>query len=152
MDNRQTIDTFSFQLGMINCFVEMVACGVKPLAISPPMTPDDHNRVKTYSDRIVEGFGVNSFLEKALLSTALQSDEFTRDKWVILYYKSEAVKTAYLGLKDKQTGLMQAGRYDAAAGKQLSIEFLTLLGYSRPVIDEKLSGNHPDPFMLTDDL
>jgi hypothetical protein len=29
------IDPLSFSLGMINCFVEMVACGVKRLALSP---------------------------------------------------------------------------------------------------------------------
>jgi hypothetical protein len=27
------IDAFSYKVGMINCFVEMVACGVKKLAI-----------------------------------------------------------------------------------------------------------------------
>lgn len=30
----ETIDRVSFEIGMINCFVEMVACGVKRLALT----------------------------------------------------------------------------------------------------------------------
>jgi len=33
------IDRISFQLGMINCFVEMVACGVKKIGIKPSAFP-----------------------------------------------------------------------------------------------------------------
>jgi len=51
-----TIDDFSFQLGMINCFAEMVACGVKRMAISPPLSPDDYSRVSAASDLIVKQF------------------------------------------------------------------------------------------------
>ena len=47
------IDTYSFQLGMINCFVEMVACGVKRLAISPPLAPDEYARLEAASNKIV---------------------------------------------------------------------------------------------------
>ena len=66
-----TIDRFSFQLGMINCFSEMVSCGVKKLALSPPLSPQDYNRIKKFSDDIVKGFGIQSYLEKSLLITDL---------------------------------------------------------------------------------
>ena len=42
-DKKFKIDKLSFQLGMINTFVEMVACSVKKLAISPPLTPEDYS-------------------------------------------------------------------------------------------------------------
>ena len=51
--NPSDIDVFSFQVGMINCFVEMVAVGVKQLAISPPLTPVDYEKIRPYSDQIV---------------------------------------------------------------------------------------------------
>jgi hypothetical protein len=35
------IDRLSFQLGMIDCFAEMVAAGVKRLAISPPLDQEE---------------------------------------------------------------------------------------------------------------
>jgi hypothetical protein len=34
---KYNVDKVSFELGMINCFAEMVSCGVKKLAISPPL-------------------------------------------------------------------------------------------------------------------
>jgi hypothetical protein len=72
------IDRISFQLGMINCFAEMVAVGVKRLAISPPLTPDDHALIEGASQAIVQGFGIKSYLEKSLLVTDLQPEELPR--------------------------------------------------------------------------
>ena len=93
------IDALSFQLGMINCFVEMVACGVKRLALSPPLSPEDYARLEKASEEIVQGFGVKSYLEKSLLITDLQSEDFTRGKWSILYYKRDDTLDAYSRLK-----------------------------------------------------
>ena len=76
------IDTLSFQLGMINCFAEMVACGVKRLAISPPLTPEDYAELEKASEDIVRNSGVQSYLEKSLLITDLQSADFTRGQVV----------------------------------------------------------------------
>lgn len=33
------LDSISFQLGLINCFVEMVECGVKKLSKAEPPMP-----------------------------------------------------------------------------------------------------------------
>jgi len=145
------IDPFSFQLGMINCFVEMVACGVKQLAVSPPLSPSQYDALAPYSDQIVKGFGIASYLEKALMVTMLQSPEFTRNKCSILYYKNETTLTAYLELKERQTRLTALGGYDANAQKEISVAFMKLLSYPNDVIESKLSGTHPDPFILIED-
>ena len=75
------IDRISFQLGMINCFVEMVACGVKKLALSPPLLPEDYKKIETASQDITAGFNIKSYLEKSLLITGLQTEDFTKGKW-----------------------------------------------------------------------
>lgn len=145
------IDPFSFQLGMINCFVEMVACGVKQLAISPPLSPSQYDVLAPYSDQIVKGFGIASYLENALMVTMLQSPEFTRNKCSILYYKNETTLTAYLELKERQARLTALDGYDANAQKEISVAFMKLLSYPNDVIESKLSGTHPDPFILIED-
>lgn len=142
------IDHFSFQLGMINCFVEMVACGVKRLAISPPLSPADYEMISPYSEKIVHGFGIESYLENSLMVTILQSPAFTRNKCSILYYKTEPTLTAYLDLKERQTRLVASDGYDANAQKEISVAFMELLSYPRDVIESKLSGTHPDPFII----
>ena len=143
------IDPFSFQLGMINCFVEMVACGVKKLAISPPLTPAQYERIVPYSDKIVREFGIESYLEKSLLLTMLQSPEFTRGKCSILYYRGKSTLDAYQELKDKQSELIESSRYDEHARKEISEAFMELLSYPPDVIASKLSGEHSDPFIVT---
>jgi hypothetical protein len=143
------IDRISFELGMINCFVEMVACGVKRLALSPPISPQDHERIKQASDDIVKGFGIQSYLEKSLLLTDLQSEEFTTGKWVILYYEDDDVLNAYLALKEKKQRLEKSGRYDREARREISREFMRLLSYPEDKIEEKLSQDTPSsPYML----
>ena len=103
------IDRISFQLGMINCFVEMVACGVKKLALSPPLSPEDYTIIEKYSKKIVSAFNIQSYLEKSLLVTDLQTEEFTRGKWIILYYEKNDVLNTYLDLKKRKQELEAAG-------------------------------------------
>jgi len=145
------IDRISFQLGMINCFVEMVACGVKKMAISPPLSPQDYKRIGNASDKIVEGFGIKSYHEKSLLITDLQPTEFTEGKWSILYYEDDDVLNAYLALKKKRKEIEQSGRYDEKARKEISREFGRLLSYPDEKIEEKISRESPPtPFMLVE--
>ena len=146
------IDRISFQLGMINCFVEMVACGVKKLALSPPLSPEDYKKIEKASNEIVYGFDIQSYLEKSLLVTDLQSEDFTRGKWSVLYFRDNDVLETYLQLKKKKKELEESGRYDRAARKEISRQFMRLLSYPDDVIEEKLSQTHPvSPFMLIKD-
>lgn len=146
------IDRISFHLGMLNCFAEMVACGVKKLALSPPLSPSDYEIIREYSDKLVEGFDINFFIEENLLITDLQSEDFTKGKWSILYFKDPEILDTYLALKEKKKKLEQKGRYTEHARKKISREFMRLLSYPEKKINEKLSRKSPEsPFMLISD-
>jgi hypothetical protein len=146
------LDRISFELGMINCFVEMVACGVKQLAISPPINPKDYEIISEFSEKIVIGSGIQSYLEKSLIITDLQSAEFTKGKWSIFYYEKDEVLQKYLQLKEKKQELEVLGKYDTLARKDISQEFMRLLSYPEEKIEEKLSQkNAKDPFILSFD-
>ncbi len=56
------VERISFQLGMINCFVEMVACGVKKLALSPPLSPEDYVTIGPLSDKIARKIPESPFM------------------------------------------------------------------------------------------
>ncbi len=146
-----SIDRISFQLGMINCFVEMVACGVKRLALSPPVSPEDYGVIGPLSDETVRRFGICSVLDKSLLLTELQSEEFTRGKWSILYFEDDSVYRDYLELKTRKERLEKEGAYDADTRRKLSRDFMRLLSYPEAKIEERISQPAPDtPFMLVD--
>jgi len=144
------IDRTSFQLGMINCFAEMVAVGVKRLAISPPLTPEDYEEIRDASDEIVEGSGIRSFLETSLLITDLQSPEFTLGKWSVLYFKEPEALDAYLELKERKEALEAAEKYTREAREDISRAFMRLLSYPEDTIAGKLRAEGEDgPYMLT---
>jgi hypothetical protein len=148
---KDKVDKISFELGMINCFVEMVACGVKKLAISPPISPEDYKQIAPLSDEIVNGFRVNSYLEKNLLITDLQSEDFTKNKWSILYYRDDKVLKAYMKLKENKEDLERKGEYNTSAKERISRDFMELLSYPKKIIEEKLAQSAPsDPFVLKD--
>ena len=143
------IDRVSFQLGMINCFAEMVAGGVKRLALSPPLDPEDFEKIRDASEAIVEGSGIQSYLEKSLLITDLQSAEFTRGKWSILYYKDKGTLGTYLALKEKREALEAQGAFTPEARQEISREFMGLLSYPDKIIEQKIQGGgESDPFVL----
>jgi hypothetical protein len=145
------IDRSSFQLGMINCFVEMVACGVKNLAISPPVSPKDYFSIREASEKIVRSFGIKSYLEKSLLLTDLQTADFTEGKWSILYYEDEAVLRKYMDLKALKDRLEKEKKYDERERKNISREFMKLLSYPEEKIEEKLSKAPGSPFLIADE-
>jgi hypothetical protein len=143
------IDHRSFQLGMINCFAEMVAAGVKRLALSPPLTPEEYEALKEASDAIVEGSGIRSWLEKSLLVTHLQSPEFTRGKWSILYFKDQETLDSYLALKERKARGEAEGSLNEKDNQEISRRFMQLLSYRDDVIEEKIrGGGASDPYML----
>jgi hypothetical protein len=145
----QDLDVRSFQLGMINCFAEMVAVGVKRLAISPPLTPAAYEEIRDASEAIVKGSGIKSYLETNLLITDLQSPEFTRGKWSILYFKEQEVLGSYLALKASKGALEAKGAYSPRARQEISRTFMQLLSYPERTIEEKIrSAGKEDPFML----
>jgi hypothetical protein len=150
IENPFNLDRRSFNLGMINCFAEMVAVGVKRLAISPPLSHEEYEELREASEAIVEGSGIRSYLETSLLVTHLQSADFTRGKWSILFFKDRETLSAYLDLKARSAALDTdgAGPSDGAR-REISREFLRLLSYPTSVIEEKMQGRGmSDPFIL----
>jgi len=143
------LDRISFEVGMINCFVEMVANGVKTLALSPPISPENYNLIGPLSDKIVKGFNINSYLEKSLIITELQSEDFTKGKWSILYYDKNEVLDQYINLKTVQKELMESGNYDDMASKELSRNFMRLLSYTEEKINMILDRKEPEePYLI----
>lgn len=136
-------------MGMINCFAEMVAAGVKRLALSPPLSPEEYEKLRGASEAITEGSGIHSYLEESLLVTHLQSPEFTLGKWSILYYGDEETLDAYLSLKRRREGLEANDALTSEAMEGISREFMGLLSYPEKIIEEKIrGGGAADPFIL----
>ncbi len=144
-----SLDKKSYEIGMINSFIEMIACGVKPLAISPPIDPDDLSLMEEASDELSRGFGTKWFTVENLIITDIQSEAFTAGKNSILYYRDDSVAEKYRDLERQISDLKAAGKYCGEARRNISIEFGKLLGYPMDVILRKVdSAVRIDPVVL----
>ncbi len=143
------LDQISYEIGMINSFIEMVACGVKRLAISPPIDPSNLNIMLEASEIISDGFGTKYRFEESLIVTDIQSAEFTEGKNSILYYAKDDAIAEYLDLKEKIKSLTEKNQYFGQKRREISFAFGRLLGYPDEVILRKIdSPSHIDPFVL----
>ena len=143
------VDQISFELGMINSFIEMVACGVKKLAISPPIEPQNLELLVQASKEISEGFGTRYYVEQSLLITDIQSAEFTKGKNSILYYAKEQYIQEYLLLKKRVEELEAKGCYFGAERREISVAFGKLLSYPDDIIFKRVdSVERINPFVL----
>ena len=143
------LDQISYEIGMINSFIEIVACGVKPLAISPPIEPEYLPIMVEASRELSEGFGTKYYVDECMLITDIQSEEFTKGKNSIFYYQDDAVINRYLEMKKEVAELTAQGKYVGKVRRDLSIEFGQMLGYPMSVILHKVDSDvRIDPVTL----
>lgn len=136
------LDPLSFELGKIYAFAEIVSAGVKKLALSPPLSPEEMGRFHGPAKKVAKEWGVSLYLEKKLLTTDLFDEEMTMGKHVLLVYKDSAVKDAYIALKKEKAELMQKNQYTGQKRKNIAVRMGRLLSYNPKFLEERLGGRH----------
>ncbi len=132
------IDQRSYRLGGIGAFAEVVAVGVKKLALSAPMTPDEMDASMEEAQRIAEENGVKIYRETDFLVTDLFSEEVTRGKHVLLIYL-DPVKDEYMALKAEKEALIAESKYEGEARREIARKMGRLLSYPEEHIERLLA-------------
>lgn len=138
------IDQRSYNLGIMGGFAEVVRLGVKKLALSEVMTPEEMDDVMDDAMVIAKRNQVQMWRETDFLVTDLYPADVAAGKHVLLIYTGDTLDQ-YLALKADKARLVVAGEYDGAAREDIARRFGRLLSYPEPVIDELLerqSGNN----------
>lgn len=128
----------SYHLGAIAGFAEMVAGGVKQLALSSTMTTAEIEAILPKAREIAEGYGVQLFRENDLLVTDLFPEDVAEGLDVLLIYKGHTLE-AYQQLKEDKNALVQAGEYQGKARQAIARRFGRLLSYPEQRINELLA-------------
>ncbi len=136
------IDLRSYRLGGVGSFSEMVAVGVKTLALSAAMLPADMDELEADIRRIAEEAGIKAYREADLIVTDLFPASVSKGMDVMLLFTDDTLDK-YLKLKSKKAELVSAGTYSGDARKNIAREFGVLLSYPRANIEEKIKRNHP---------
>jgi hypothetical protein len=127
------------RVGSFAAFAEMVRMGVKTLALSAPMLPEEMDLFMTDAVRIAEEERVDIYREPELLLTDLFPAEITAGKHVLLIYRGATLEE-YLSLKSEKAALERAGNYSGNRREEIAWKFGRLLSYPDPIIAERLAG------------
>lgn len=135
------VDPYSYQLGILGAFSEIVKLGVKTLALSEVMSPEDMDAMMHDATVVARRNGVELYRESELLVTDLYPADVAEGKDVLLVYTGDTLE-AYLALKAEKTGMLENGTYTGAAREDLARKFGRLLSYPDGVIDELIAKRH----------
>ena len=134
--NYKNFDKISFDLGMIECFCEMVAAKVKTLALSPAINPEHIEIVKKAVVEIAKKYQIKYFIEDNMILNNIAPESYTKNKYVFFFYQNDHIINSYLKLKDQQQKALLAKSYNAELRSKLSIKLCQLLSYPNEKIEE----------------
>ena len=132
------IDDRSYQLGIIGGFAEVVRLGVKTLALSEVMSPEEMDGMIEDIDVIAERNEVQTWRETDFLVTDLYPADVAAGKHVMLIYTGDTLDR-YLAIKADKAALQAAGNYEGAERDEIARRFGRLLSYPESVIDDLLA-------------
>ena len=103
MNKFDSLDSFSYQCGVIDAFNEVVKAGVKRIALSHPTdTLAECQALIPFSEQICRQYGNHFYVEEEPLLTDLFPVSINRGKFNILYYRDERDIQLYLSLKEEK--------------------------------------------------
>lgn len=129
---------FIRERGQLASFAEMVAAGVKPLALSPPMPSDQMDAFEQLARDEADRFGVAVFRESDLVKTDLFADSLLNGQEVLLVCDT-LTKLAYDSLKADRQHLIDQNAYVGSERRAIARRFGRLLGYTPQGINRLLA-------------
>ena len=136
------MDLYSFRCGVMECFCEMVHAGVKDLALSHPFSsPEERREYLEFAADVSGRYGLSFFLEDDPLITDLFPVTMNRNKCNIIFYRDDAVRDAYLQLKEKKQTLKAGGLYCGHFRIELARRYGRLLSYPESRIEALIEKN-----------
>ncbi len=132
------IDQFSYHLGTIGGFGELVNSGVKKLALSAVLPPAEMERFLPEALQVAARNHVQLYRESSLLVTDLFPADVAKGKDVLLVYHG-TTKDEYLQLKADALKLEQAGQYTGRPREDIARRFGRMLSYPVTRINELLA-------------
>ena len=131
---------FPYELGVIAGFSELINAGVKQLALSGTMSPQDMDDFIIEAKAVASRHDVQVFREPDLIITDLFPHDIAKDKEVLLLFQG-TTKKEYFTLKEDQEILIDSGSYSRQKKIEIARRFGRMLSYSPKKINQLLSQN-----------
>ncbi|MEQ8205751.1 MAG: hypothetical protein RIA65_06215 [Woeseia sp.] len=135
---QENIDQRSYNLGIIGGFAEVVKLGVKKLALSEVMAPDEMDAMLDDAKIVARRNKVRLYREPELIVTDLYPADVAEGKDVLLIYTGNTLQE-YLDLKADKDLLIASDSYRGEARRDIAVRFGKLLSYPQAIIDELIA-------------
>ncbi|MFA5585702.1 MAG: hypothetical protein WDA02_04055 [Saccharofermentanales bacterium] len=112
------LDAVSYYSGAIEAFCELIAGGLKPMALSAPLDEPLAAQVGVLARRSAAKYGLHFLEEKNFPRTDLTPADSVKGKTIFIFCRDKSVLDAYQSLKIR-----------ARAGENVSGGLRRLLGY-----------------------
>jgi len=119
---------------MIYAFAEVVGSGVKPLALSPPMTREEYNGIRNPIQMIADEYRVHVLVDEEFLTTKLFNPAFTEGKVVVHFAKDASILDRYKRLKELKARKQKEGKLGESED-EIARELGRILGYDESTIE-----------------
>ncbi len=129
-EEKRPVDPYSYELGVMDCFCEMVASGLKRLAMSHPCR--DREEWRSFEPAVRElcrKYGVLYYPEEEPFITDLFPAAMNEGTCHYLFYREPQVLEEYLALKKEQKEAVTAGAYDLPKRDEIAGGLGRLLSY-----------------------
>ena len=124
------IDRYSYELGVMDCFCEMVAVGLKTLAMSHPCdTKEERDSYEEDVRRICDSYGIQYYPEDEPFLTDLFPEELNKDKFNYLFFRDPETLGRYMALKREKVHMIKEGIYQGENRRHIAAQFGRLLSY-----------------------
>ena len=136
------IDNYSYHLGAADCFCEMVAAGVKKIALSHPCDSKElRDSFLNDFDKLCKKYNVRYYVENEPFLTVLFPESMNRGKFNVIFYCEERYLEEYLSLKKQKKEFIDSGNYTDSNKKAIAYNYGKLLSYSDEGIQRLLNKN-----------
>ena len=91
------MDQYSYELGVVGGFSELISAGVKQVALSAPLSPEEMDQFQVDAEKIAAKHDVSVYRESDLIVTDLFPSDVASGKEVLLLYRGTTLEE-YLSL------------------------------------------------------
>lgn len=139
-DSNKESDQYSYNLGVIGAFSELVNSGTKQLALSATLTSEDMDTFIDEAKKKASEHNVSIYRESDLIVTNLFPADIAKDLDVLLLFQGTTLEE-YHALKAEKAKLEEEGNYNLETQIEISRRFGRMLSYSPKKINKLISQN-----------
>lgn len=133
-----------YHVGAVSGLTETIKYDLKKIGLSAPMDKETIDTYESIFKHAIERQGAKYYREPDFLVTDMFPEERTKGKTLLVIYKHDQVLKDYLAVKEYKQKIIDEGKYDLAARREIATRFGKLLSYHDDQIEFflKRSGLH----------